>query len=524
MRRQDLKLLALARSGDAQARCEVGRRYLSGAQGFPRHLVSGLDHLRHPSVVALPLAAQAVAECMSLDEILHAGVIDMLQRAADAGQADAQCKLGAWTLARHAGARVGSALLEAAAAQGHAPARDALAAWRRAVEVPSPADGRAGALAAVLQCLASHHLLDAGATVLAAARQAMAARDLDAAGPALAAALTLCQPATVELSDLVVAAVDLAEATGQGLPWLPAAVAEPLLEARATAGDRRAAHALGRALCGIGLGALAPQAIAVGQNMRKGAALLLRAADAGCDEAWMHLYRVHADHRLSVANPQMARFCLEKAAARGIAEAQRRLGALVLRAASTLDESEQAIDWLHRAAQQGDEHARQLLRSLVLPLEGEDDEADAAIAAVAGHDPWLAARLRIAREFGLTKLEALCFEPVAGLRPWGLVVGRNPFIAQVRLSAPRAIPALTQQALEHLRAVADLFSRAGASAGRHEGDLRRRSLTQRRLFAKLGLDEAMFFAVASSVALDSLRQGTKWAFRARQPLRQALAA
>jgi hypothetical protein len=71
--------------------------------------------------------------------------------------------------------------------------------------------------------------------------------------------------------------------------------------------------------------------------------------------------------------------------------------------------------------------------------------------------------------------------------------------------------------------VAAFFSRAGADAGRYEGDLRRRSLNQRRLFARLGLDESMFFAVASSVALDSFRLGTKWAFRARQPLRMALA-
>jgi hypothetical protein len=276
-------------------------------------------------------------------------------------------------------------------------------------------------------------------------------------------------------------------------------------------------------LCGIDLGCVPATAVAQSQNMRKGAALLLRAADAGCDAAWLHLYRIHADHRLSVSNPQMARFFLEKAALRGVSEAQRRLGALVLRSAATLAEAEQALGWLHQAAGQGDDHARQLLRSLVLPLEGEDEEADAAIVEVAAVDPWLAARLRISREFGLTKLEALCFEPAPGLRPWGLVVGKNPFIAQIRLSAPRAIPALTPRALEHLRSVAAFFTRAGADANRYEGDLRRRSSNQRRLFAKLGLDEAMFFAVATSVALDSFRLGTKWAFRMRQPLRMALA-
>lgn len=519
MRRQDIKLLALARNGDAQARREIGRRYLSGADGFPRHLATGIAYLRHPSVVEQPAVARIVAECMTLDEIVHTCAMDLLQRAADGGHAVGQVKLGAWRLARHADFGGGISLLQAAADQGHVAARTALDTWRCAPVAQSIGDG----LVDLLKCLSSFRLLDAGLIAQAAARDAYAANDLKALGPALAAALALCHPATTELSELVVRAVDAAEAAGQALVSLPAAVVEPLLDTRATAGDRHAAYALGRALCGIGLGGLSANAVAEGQNMRKGAALLLRAADAGCDGAWMHLYRIHADHRLSVANPQMARFCLEKAAASGMVEAQRRLGALVLRGASTLQESEQALGWLHQAAQQGDEHARLLLGSLVLPLEGEDDEAEAAIHAVARHDPWLAARLRVSREFGLTKLEALCFEPVAGLRPWGLVVGKNPFISQIRLSAPRAIPALTREALEHLRAVADLYTRAGADVSRLEGDLRRRSMTQRRLFARLGLDEAVFFAVASSVALDSFRLGTRWAFRAREPLRMALA-
>ena len=57
-----------------------------------------------------------------------------------------------------------------------------------------------------------------------------------------------------------------------------------------------------------------------------------------------------------------------------------------------------------------------------------------------------------------------------------------------------------------------------------EGDLRRRSVRQRRAFEKHSLDDAMFFANATSMTLESLRLGPKWAFRARQPLRTALAS
>ena len=237
----------------------------------------------------------------------------------------------------------------------------------------------------------------------------------------------------------------------------------------------------------------------------------------------MDLYAMHADTRLSVGNPQMARFFLEKAAALGQAEAQRKLGALVLRAAATLAESEQAIGWLHAAAQQGDAHALRLLRSLLLPVAGEDAAAREAIEQVRRSDPWLTVRLGLARDFGLTKLEALSVDPVDGLRPWGLVVGRNPFIAQARLSAPRAVPAVSDQALQGLQRAAAFFAQSGGEGDAFEGDLRRRSVRQRRAFEKLGLNDDLFFA-ASSTVLESFRLGPKGAFRARAPLAMALAA
>ena len=321
MRRQDIKLLALARSGDAQARCEVGRRYLSGTDGFRRQLGSGIEYLSHPSVAGLPQACRSIADCMTLDEIVQARLTGMLQRAAAAGVAVAQAKLGAWWLARHAGAAAGTSLLQAAADQGHAAAKAAIDAWR----------------------------------------------------------------------------------------------------------------------------------------------------------------------------------------------------------AASLSESEQALGRLHLAAQQGDEQARRLLRAWVRPLEGEARDAQEATAAVARHDARLAARLRIARSFGLARREALCFDPVSGLRPWGLVVGADPSIGPIGVSPPRAIPAPTREAQAQLRAAAELFARRGAEVGRDEGDLDGRSRKQRRLFARLGLDEAMFFAAGSTARPGSPPRGRARAFGLRQPLGTALA-
>jgi len=517
MRRQDIQLLAQARQGDASARCEVGRRYLLGVDGFPQHVTTALEYLQHPSLAGQALPARIIAEGLPLEDLLALDQQPALERAAGAGSVLAQVKLAVWCVARRGAGTEARRWLAAAAGAGHEPARragDALARLRE----------RDDALPALLDALAPGSGIDGAAVARAAAQQALAAGELPRLLVALRAALRLADGAVGELSPLVVDALRLAEAAGQPLDGLPAEALRHALEQRAVQGDRDAAFALGRGLCGIACAALPEAVFAEHQNMRKGAAFLLRAADAGCDAAWLHLYRLHSDHRLSVANPQLARFFLEKAALRGQVEAQRKLGALQLREASALDETEQAIHWLHTAATQGDAHARTLLQSLVLPVEDGAVEAAFAIEQVRRIDPWLAERLALARAFGLTRLEALCVDPVAGLRPWGLVVARNPFIAQARLAAPRAVPATSDEALAVARRAAHFFGHARSEGAAAEGDLRARTLRLRRVFERLGLDEAMFFSEATAMVLESLRLGAKWAYRARQPLQDALAA
>jgi TPR repeat protein len=524
MRRQDIQLLALARQGDTAARCEAGRRYLLGALGFPRHVATGLDYLTHANVKDLPQAAIIIAESLPLEDILQLEQQGALTRAAAAGSAVAQVKLGVWLCVRNERVDAGARWLDKAGAAGHAAAMQAMAALRR----PDASDP----MAEFLRALIASGDLKGPVVAFIAVRQALAERHLDRVASGLRTALVLVStsgsalgsPIDGEFAELIVAAVGLAEASGRPLVGIDARSIEAGLDLRAGRGDRDAAYALGRALCGIACGAIAAESLVTGQNMRKGVALLLRAADAGCDAAWLLLYGLHGDHRLSVANPQMARFCLEKAALAGDTQAQRKLGALMLRSADSLADFEQAIEWLHRAAAAGDAHARGLLQSLVLPLEGSDGEAASAVELVRRDDPWLAVRMQLARQFGLTKLEALCVDPAEGLRPWGLVVGKNPFIAQIRLSAARAIPALTPVAMEALRRAAAFFGQGSGDALAFEGDLRRRSLRQRRAFERHGLNESMFFATATSTTLEALRVGPKWAFRAKAPLQLALAA
>src|SRR5262249_27020201 len=234
--------------------------------------------------------------------------------AAGAKVAAAQAKLGAWLMARNAAAPDGMALLRAAAGQGYLPASAAIRAWQTAADVAST--GRR--LAIALGELGRRRLLDPTRVAMAAAAAALADGDLAGAGTALRLAVESADPMSAEVAAMIGAAVQAAEAMGSALPDVDVASVEHALERQATSGHAYGAHALGRVLCGMDLGSLPPRVASTGPNMRKGVALLLRAADAGCDNAWLQLYRVHSDHRLSVANPQLARYFLEKAAARDV--------------------------------------------------------------------------------------------------------------------------------------------------------------------------------------------------------------
>ena len=511
-------MLALARKGDVNARLEIGRRYLLGSNGFPQHTATGLDYLRHASVDGLPQAARIIAESLPLSDLLNLNLHSSLTIAASAGSVPAQVKLGAWLCTQPGQRDEGLHWLKAGAMAGHP--------WALRACEQLAAQGDVSSTLAVFQSIANCPEVNVHALALAGAREALAANDLTRLLACLRALSALSPTPTSgpELAQLIVAAVTLAEAAGVESLGVGPACVESSLEMRCVSGDRDAAYAMGRALCELPVGEMRSSSLVASPNLRKGAALLLRAADAGCNEAWLHLYRLHAHHRSSVANPQMARFFLEKAAAGGQTEARRKLGALMLRGACCLADTELAIHWLFRAACDGDAHAECLLQSLVLPVQGSADEAVAVIEEVRGREAWLAVRLQLSRDFGLTKLEALTVDPVKGLRAWGLLVGQNPFIVQSRLAAPRAVPATSPGALDRLRKAATFFEQARQETAGFEGDLRNRSLRQRRVFERHQLDEAMFFAAASSTTLDSFRLGTKWAFRAKQALRLALAA
>lgn len=514
MRRQDIQLLVAARHGDIAARCEVGRRYITGTDGFPRHVGTALDYLTHPSVTSHPAALAAISTGLTLAELLIWDQLPALSRAAEQSIDGAALKLGAWELLSPSSAEQGQRRLRQSAV-GVEPTQTAQTSSE------SRANFQASDAAALLVGLAANGLTLEAEVFAVALRRANSRQSTRDAIWVLEAGRHWLERDLRSVASDILDTVDVAERCGVKLETANSRLIEAAIGYSADQGDARASYIQGRALAGIRCGALEPRALVRVGNVRKGTALLLRAADAGNVDAWMHLFHLSSDRRRTVANPQMARFFLEKAAHHGHPKAQRMVGALLLRETESVQGSERALHWLHLSDQQGDPLARRLMSSLVLPVGGDDETAQELLAAIRQSDPLLAARLSVARCLGLTRLEALGVDLVSGTRPWGLVVGPNPAVRQRRLAAARAVPALSADAFRTLHRAAALH--AGHAGSRQlEGNLHQRARSLRTLLERLGAEDTAFFANASSTTLDTLRIGAKWARRARDVLRQAL--
>lgn len=452
---------------------------------------------------------------MALAEVLTTGNEACLRRAAVAGSRDAQLKLAAWLLICSGASDDSRASLRFAADAGNAVALHGLSRLDELGSEHISTD--------LLTSHGGHSRSTVADLTLIAAREALRRDDLQTAMRCLLSAVALSPSITTEVADITLGVVHLAEESRGPLSGIPVAFIESCLQSASDRGKRHANYLLGRALCGISSGLLAASDLTEHSNIRKGSALLLRAADSGINEAWLHLYRLHSERRSSIANVPMARVFLEKAARQGSHEAQRVLGALLMSESGDLRKAEDAVNWLFLASRGGDNHAASLLASLVAPPTGDDGEANAVLEELKRHDPLMASRLHLSRHFGLTKREALTVTPATGKRPWGLVVGRNPFIVQSRLSAPRAVPGLSEAALSALHSAASMFEQAGQDADAIEGDLRRRAVRLSRAVRQERIKESMFFAEIPADALEAMRCGPKWAFRCRRMLRTALA-
>lgn len=487
---------------------KLGGFYLQGVVDFPRNIKLALEYLCAPGLRGNIDVSLLICAHLDLLEILEYSQLENLKIAA-AHDRMARVNLIALLIIRN---NLHELAYWVERNDGHAchDTRQLLSGMPRAQ------------MAAALAGISQRHGIAAMEIIAAQARAALNEGAYARAEDQLSLVAPDAPAIPGAIHELVARLVTLAQERGRRLEKIAFPLIEASLEHCAAASNRNACYLFGRMLAGLETGFLGAAEQSRSINLRKATALLLKAADNGRSEAWMDLFYLCSDYRSSVGNPTMARFFLEKAASCGIAEAKRRLGALILKDAKDIAQMEQGVSLLYESSVHGDSLANGIIKTLVLEVPGCEQEADSGIEEVQQIAPLLATRLRLARHFGLTKLEALSINPATAIRPWGLVVERNPHIRKGKLAEPRAVPAASRKALETIRNAALEFAPHGEIAEVLEGSLRARALKQRRIFQKVNLQDSLFFSQANSTQRDALRIGTRWAQQQKKFLDQAL--
>lgn len=491
------------------AKVKLGGFYLQGVIDFPRNIKLALEYLSAPALRYRGDVAVLICSHLDILEILEYSQVENLRKAAASDNA-ARIKLITLLIIR-------KNLEELAFWVG----KNDSVLCKETKKLLSDAPG--SDMAQALVKIAQKHNISALEIIAAEARSALS----DGYYCRAEDTLSLVAPDSCDIPsaiyDAIAKIVTVAEESGKTLQKIPAALIESSLEHSAASSNKNSCYLLGRMLAGLKTEFIGASGASRSVNLRKAIALLLKAADKGRSEAWMDLFYLCSDYRSSVGNPSMARFFLEKASFAGIAEAKRRLGALTLKEAKSIEHMEEGLSLLYESSITGDSLANGIIKTLVLDVNGCEEEADSGIEEVQQIAPLLATRLRLARHFGLTKLEALSINPSTAIRPWGLVVERNLHIRKGNLSEPRAVPAASRKAIETIRNAAMEFAPHGEIADLLEGSLRARALKQRRVFQKINLQEDLFFSQANSYQRDALRIGTRWAQHQKKFLDQALA-
>ncbi|MET0321816.1 MAG: hypothetical protein ABW069_13955 [Duganella sp.] len=279
--------------------------------------------------------------------------------------------------------------------------------------------------------------------------------------------------AGVEQAGSVLAQLAQREAvTGQEPLQPQARLLLPPAPAAAPGGDRAALLALGLQCARMDRNGarLANDGGAV--NFKRAIRWLTQAGEQGLADAWFALSRIYLKPEFSHRSVTEAQVYLERAAAMGHCAAQLECGMYAWRNRRNDSDSDvRAVYWLQQAAGQQCEQAQALLdRIAAAPRESAWMEAiaPAAIEALAERQPLLAARLRLADLFGLSRAEALLIDVRAADHGHCLVVDIR---ASYGRSKRRLIPLRSARERQMLDDIAGRFEAVDAAV---EGNYRQR--------------------------------------------------
>ena len=250
------------------------------------------------------------------------------------------------------------------------------------------------------------------------------------------------------------------------------AYVEDSSEQAAQAGDRAAQRALGLWFARMQRdGSRQPDGIAT-VNFKRAIRWLTLAGEQGDPDAWFALSRIYGKPEFSQRSVVEAQVCLERAAELGHRVAQCECGMVAWRhRRHQADGDVRAVYWLQKAAAQGCEEAQQQLDRIALAPRAAawlQALAPAALQVLAVRQPLLAARLTLARAFGLNRAEALLLDVKAADHGHCLVIDIR---ASYGRSKRRLVALRTAQERQLLDQVVAQFDRL---VGCVEGNYRQR--------------------------------------------------
>ncbi|MEJ7805939.1 MAG: hypothetical protein WKG03_08480 [Telluria sp.] len=430
--REELGIIRGARGGQPQAQLELGRLYLYGSAGLPKSLPTALHWLDRAAQQGCDQACELIGAHIPVELALQSTrpLAQWYERAFDCGVVRAGMVLAQLTLEHQSGvtdqARRDKALraLETAARAGVPDAKWLYARYQGGMDgaraappapvlaVPAPPE-RWHAPVPAAPASASSAPLDA--LWLEGDHDRFLTRALPLARALLRTDHGMLRPAGCLSRDDVSLLSRCAQSLSQEDATTLASAEEirRFWELAANEHDPQAQMALGLWHARMLVDGRRVAAGPGSANFKKAIRWLLLAGEQGLAEAWYALSRIYIKPEFSQRNVADAQGYLERAAGMGYRDAQLECGNNAWRARRENEGNDvRAVYWLQKAAAQGCAQAAATLRKIA---PREPDGAFAAISArapagLASNHPLLAARLRLAALFGLTRAEALLLD------------------------------------------------------------------------------------------------------------------
>jgi TPR repeat protein len=482
--REELGLIRAARSGQAEAQLALGRVYLYGSAGLPKSLPTALHWLDRAAQQGCAAACELIGAHIPAELALQSDrpLARWYEQAWDlgvrrAGLVLAQLLLEAGSTPGPVSGAKARAALAAALEAGVPEAQSLLARWDGAAQpaahpgalstCASPAPGVSAARAAPPPAL--HERLwqagDLAGYLDCALPQARALVAGQQGGRALA---------SLERDDVVLLS-RCARALAAG-PLDSAAEAE-MRQLRDIAADENDPHcqlAVGLWHARMQVDGKRIVAGAGSANFKKAIRWLVLAGEQGLAEAWYALSRIYIKPEFSQRSVLDAQRYLERAADMGYRDAQLECGNNAWRARRENAANDvRAVYWLQLAAAQGCPQAGAALERIAPRGSGSAFAALAgqAPACLGEHFPLLAARLRLATLFQLSRAEALLLDVAASDQGHCLVIDIRSSYGRSRRRLVAVASGGERRALDE---IVHTFQGIDCSPGGPEGNYRQR--------------------------------------------------